>query len=58
MMTSATNMGKEKDRSDASIQSHGPAPEDTVIDCHIKELHYGTFKAVRDTTIPIKKMTR
>jgi phosphate transport system ATP-binding protein len=30
-------------------------PADVVIDCHIKELYYGTFKAVRDTTIPIKK---
>jgi phosphate transport system ATP-binding protein len=28
-----------------------------VIDCHINELHYGTFKAVRDTTIPIVKKT-
>ena len=28
---------------------------DVVIDCHIKDLHYGTFKAVRDTTIPIRK---
>ena len=26
-----------------------------VMDCDIKELYYGTFKAVRDTTIPIKK---
>jgi len=26
-----------------------------VIDCKIKELYYGTFKAVRDTQIPIKK---
>jgi phosphate transport system ATP-binding protein len=26
-----------------------------VIDCHIKELHYGAFKAVRDTSIPIAK---
>jgi len=34
----------------------GPNPErDVVIDCHIKDLHYGTFKAVRDTTIPIRK---
>lgn len=31
---------------------NGNAP---VIDCHIKELHYGTFKAVRDTAIPVKK---
>src|ERR1700740_779318 len=28
---------------------------DVVIDCEIKELYYGTFKAVRDTQIPIKK---
>jgi phosphate transport system ATP-binding protein len=26
-----------------------------VIDCHIKELHYGSFKAVRDTRIPVEK---
>ena len=29
--------------------------EDVVMDCDIKELYYGTFKAVRDTKIPIKK---
>jgi phosphate transport system ATP-binding protein len=28
-----------------------------VIDCHIKELYYGTFKAVRDTSVPVKKNT-
>lgn len=33
---------------------HGDG-DGTVIDCHIKELHYGTFKAVRDTAIPVKK---
>jgi phosphate transport system ATP-binding protein len=36
-----------------------PAPakdtEEVVIDCKIDELYYGTFKAVRDTQIPIKK---
>jgi phosphate transport system ATP-binding protein len=35
-----------------------PAPAangEVVIDCHIKDLHYGTFKAVRDTQIPIRK---
>jgi len=31
------------------------APGEVVIDCHIKELHYGTFKAVRDTAVPIQK---
>jgi len=29
--------------------------DDVVIDCQIKELFYGSFKAVRDTTIPIQK---
>jgi phosphate transport system ATP-binding protein len=32
------------------------APQsDVVIDCNIQELYYGTFKAVRDTSIPIIK---
>src|SRR5215510_4200202 len=26
-----------------------------VIDCHIRELYYGPFKAVRDTQIPVQK---
>ncbi len=35
-----------------------PAPQKgngVVIDCHIKELFYGKFKAVRDTRIPIER---
>ena len=28
---------------------------EVVIDCHIKELYYGSFKAVRDTRIPVLK---
>ena len=28
-----------------------------VIDCNVSELHYGNFKAVRDTQIPIEKNT-
>jgi phosphate transport system ATP-binding protein len=31
------------------------APSEVVLDCHIKNLHYGTFKAVRDTAIPIQR---
>ena len=30
-----------------------PAGDSAVIDCHIRELYYGTFKAVRDTTMPV-----
>ncbi len=29
--------------------------DDVIMDCDIKELYYGNFKAVRDTQIPIKK---
>jgi len=38
--------------------SKGPADtaaNGTVIDCSISELYYGTFKAVRDSRIPIEK---
>jgi phosphate transport system ATP-binding protein len=31
------------------------SPLDVVIDCQIQELFYGSFKAVRDTHIPIEK---
>ena len=53
MMTSATDLGN--DPSNTSKHSHNTKPGDAVIDCNIKELYYGTFKAVRDTNIPIKK---
>ena len=32
-----------------------PAKDDVIMDCDIKELYYGAFKAVRDTKVPIKK---
>src|SRR5262245_3026508 len=28
---------------------------EVVLDCDIKDLHYGNFRAVRDTAIPIKR---
>ena len=28
---------------------------DVVVDCHIRELYYGSFRAVRDTAIPVKR---
>jgi phosphate transport system ATP-binding protein len=43
----------------AKVQQGGKMPvvakDEVIMDCEIKELFYGTFKAVRDTTIPIKK---
>jgi len=43
-----------------SNASSGPplapvAKNNVVVDCHIRELFYGSFKAVRDTEIPVKK---
>jgi phosphate transport system ATP-binding protein len=29
--------------------------QDVVVDCNIRELYYGSFKAVRDTAIPVRK---
>jgi phosphate transport system ATP-binding protein len=34
---------------------HGNGNGKLVIDCHIRDLHYGNFKAVRDTEVPILK---
>jgi phosphate transport system ATP-binding protein len=31
------------------------AHDDVVLDCHIKDLYYSSFRAVRDTAIPIKR---
>jgi phosphate transport system ATP-binding protein len=39
----------------AAVKVQGAESNGVVIDCNIEELYYGTFKAVRDTTIPIKK---
>jgi phosphate transport system ATP-binding protein len=35
--------------------SGGAGADGVVIDCKIDELYYGTFKAVRDTSIPVMK---
>jgi len=32
-----------------------PASKGVVIDCKIEQLYYGTFKAVRDTAVPVIK---
>jgi phosphate transport system ATP-binding protein len=40
----------------SSSPSIAPAGS-SVIDCNIDEIHYGTFRAVRDTHIPIEKRT-
>jgi phosphate transport system ATP-binding protein len=40
---------------DWSVATPLTSYQDVVLDCHIKDLHYGSFKAVRDTAIPIKR---
>jgi phosphate transport system ATP-binding protein len=35
-----------------SVPANNP---NVVVDCHIRELYYGNFKAVRDTVIPVTK---
>lgn len=49
-MSNGTAMAKE-------AASNSPQTNGVVIDCRIKELFYGSFKAVRDTSIPVKKNT-
>jgi len=49
---SATEAALQPDANAAAPAVHRP---DVVVDCHIRELYYGTFKAVRDTIIPLKK---
>jgi phosphate transport system ATP-binding protein len=50
--------GQESKLERRSGNGHGAGGNgDVVMDCHIQDLHYGTFKAVRDTEIPIRKNT-
>ena len=43
------------ERTTGAVRASSLPETDVVIDCHIRELYYGHFKAVRDTTIPIEK---
>ncbi len=46
-------MVSPNDNSPTDDKSNGDGDHDIAIDCNIRELHYGTFKAVRDTKIPL-----
>jgi phosphate transport system ATP-binding protein len=58
-METSTKMKRNSEQD--SLQPADRRPDDpdnaVVIDCHIKDLHYGNFKAVRDTFIPVRKNT-
>ena len=45
----------EVQRASAVARPLSTSNHDVVLECHIKDLHYGSFKAVRDITIPIKR---
>ena len=51
MVPSADHNAKVPTGSPAAVLSK----DEIIVDCDIKELYYGTFRAVRDTRIPIKK---
>ena len=43
---------------EATPPGNGKSPaagDQVVVDCQIRELYYGSFKAVRDTAVPVKK---
>jgi phosphate transport system ATP-binding protein len=50
-----TTLPAERNGSATLANTAATAHRDVVLDCHIKDLHYGSFKAVRDTTIPIQR---
>jgi len=55
-MSSVQTQPERSPAVDAILANHAAvASEDVVLDCYIKDLHYGSFRAVRDTTIPIQK---
>jgi len=50
----ATNVIPEPDPAFQTV-SMSAYNQDVVVDCNIRELYYGSFKAVRDTAIPVRK---
>src|SRR5580704_11437262 len=49
--------GITADKPAASSNGNGHANGDNIIDIRLKTLHYGSFKAVRDTNLAIRKNT-
>src|SRR5262245_7064293 len=55
MATLSAQPGRQSRASAPGHSASGSDQSNVVLDCQIKELHYGAFKAVRDTAIPIAK---
>src|ERR1019366_5634501 len=57
-MTSTSQAPERQPVAKPPVVEHSKAANNhVVIDCNIKELYYGTFKAVRDTITPVKSNT-
>jgi phosphate transport system ATP-binding protein len=58
-METSTKMKRNSEQDSLQPADRRPGNPDNavVIDCHIKDLYYGNFKAVRDTSIPVRKNT-
>jgi phosphate transport system ATP-binding protein len=55
MATGKSLHGAAEAKAPAGGAVASPVKDGVVMDCNIQELYYGTFKAVRDTRIPIQK---
>ncbi|HXI31510.1 MAG TPA: phosphate ABC transporter ATP-binding protein PstB [Vicinamibacterales bacterium] len=55
MATLGVQSGKQPQSPRPVQGASGSDRSNVVLDVHIKELHYGTFKAVRDTEVPIAR---
>jgi hypothetical protein len=56
MSNADTTSGAPSSQGARSSPGASPVTEhDVVLDCPIKDLYYGSFGAVRDTAIPIKR---
>jgi len=50
------NASRQPSLGDSGAQSSASSVQaNVVLDCHIRDLYYGNFKAVRDTAIPIQR---
>lgn len=54
-MVTENKMVTENRNATASYNGNGSASEEAIIDCNIENLYYGSFRAVRDCRIPIRK---
>jgi phosphate transport system ATP-binding protein len=54
-VTTGTGAKMQKANGADGTNGHATAGDGVIIDCNIRQLFYGSFKAVRDTAIPVRK---